>query len=204
MGKALEGQARQGLPHDQGLHPRPRQGGGHAACSKIASPPEDRSPRPLAVPRGHLRQRPRPGSSPRAACWRRWTQARRQGKVRFVGFTGHKDPAIHLKMLSHGYPVRHRADAAELPSTRRFRSFEQRVLPEVKARHRGAGHEEHGRHRRDHPPGRGYARRSPAVRHEPSGRDHCLRHRLDGGPGARSRNRPRISATVCPGDGVTS
>jgi hypothetical protein len=27
--------------------------------------------------------------------------AQQQGKVRWVGFTGHKDPAIHLKMLSH-------------------------------------------------------------------------------------------------------
>src|SRR4029079_6201234 len=31
-------------------------------------------------------------------------EAKRQGKVRFVGFTGHKHPALHLKMLSHGYP----------------------------------------------------------------------------------------------------
>jgi uncharacterized protein len=60
-------------------------------------------------------------------------QARRDGKVRFVGFTGHKDPAIHLKMLAHDYPF----DACQLPlnvfdST--FRSFEQRVLPELIAR----------------------------------------------------------------------
>src|ERR1700756_2242574 len=30
--------------------------------------------------------------------------AKQQGKVRFIGFTGHKDPAIHLKMLSHDFP----------------------------------------------------------------------------------------------------
>src|SRR5687768_4429899 len=30
-------------------------------------------------------------------------QAKRQGKVRFVGFTGHKSPAIHLKMLKTGF-----------------------------------------------------------------------------------------------------
>ena len=41
-------------------------------------------------------------------------EAKKQGKVRFVGFTGHKDPVIHLKMLSHNFPFRHRADAAEL------------------------------------------------------------------------------------------
>ena len=31
-------------------------------------------------------------------------RAKRDGKVRFVGFTGHKDPEIHLRMLSFGYP----------------------------------------------------------------------------------------------------
>ena len=41
-------------------------------------------------------------------------QAKKQGKVRFVGFTGHKDPRIHLKMLSHNFPVRYGADAFEL------------------------------------------------------------------------------------------
>ena len=31
-------------------------------------------------------------------------QAKKQGKVRFVGFTGHKDPDIHLKMIRTGWP----------------------------------------------------------------------------------------------------
>jgi predicted aldo/keto reductase-like oxidoreductase len=60
-------------------------------------------------------------------------QARREGKVRFVGFTGHKDPAIHLKMLSHDYPF----DTCQLPLNcldATFRSFEQRVLPELLSR----------------------------------------------------------------------
>ena len=38
-------------------------------------------------------------------------QAKKQGKVRFVGFTGHKDPAIHLKMLSHDFPF----DTVQMP-----------------------------------------------------------------------------------------
>ena len=42
-------------------------------------------------------------------------QAKQQGKVRFIGFTGHKDPSIHLKMLVAQFPVRHCADATELP-----------------------------------------------------------------------------------------
>ena len=38
-------------------------------------------------------------------------QAKQQGKVRFVGFTGHKDPGIHLKMLEMGYPF----DTVQMP-----------------------------------------------------------------------------------------
>ncbi len=57
-------------------------------------------------------------------------QAKREGKVRFVGFTGHKHPDIHLRMLSRGFPF----DACQFPLNvfdATFRSFEQRVLPEV-------------------------------------------------------------------------
>lgn len=57
-------------------------------------------------------------------------RAKRAGKVRFVGFTGHKDPAIHLKMLSYKYPF----DTVQMPLNcfdATFRSFEQRVLPEL-------------------------------------------------------------------------
>jgi predicted aldo/keto reductase-like oxidoreductase len=55
-------------------------------------------------------------------------KAKQQGKVRFIGFTGHKDPDIHLKMLVHNYPF----DTCQLPLNcfdASFRSFEQRVLP---------------------------------------------------------------------------
>ena len=55
-------------------------------------------------------------------------EAKEQGKVRFIGFTGHKDPAIHLKMLSHRFPF----DTCQLPLNcfdGTFRSFEQDVLP---------------------------------------------------------------------------
>ncbi len=57
-------------------------------------------------------------------------QARREGKVRFIGFTGHKDPAIHLEMLSHDFSF----DACQLPLNcfdATFRSFEQQVLPQL-------------------------------------------------------------------------
>jgi predicted aldo/keto reductase-like oxidoreductase len=57
-------------------------------------------------------------------------RARQQGKVRFVGFTGHKDPALHLEMLAHDYAW----DSCQLPLNcfdASFRSFERRVLPEL-------------------------------------------------------------------------
>ena len=59
--------------------------------------------------------------------------AKRQGKVRFVGFTGHKDPSIHLKMLSHNFPF----DTVQMPLNcldATFRGFETNVLPEVNRR----------------------------------------------------------------------
>lgn len=60
-------------------------------------------------------------------------KAKKEGKVRFTGFTGHKDPAIHLKMLAHDFPF----DACQLPLgvfDASFRSFEQQVLPELNRR----------------------------------------------------------------------
>src|SRR5271154_6542302 len=57
-------------------------------------------------------------------------EAKKQGKVRFVGFTGHKSPAIHLKMLAHNYPF----DTVQMPLNcfdATYRSFEQQVLPEL-------------------------------------------------------------------------
>ncbi len=61
------------------------------------------------------------------------TEAKKAGKVRFVGFTGHKDPAIHLEMLRRNYPF----DTCQLPLNpfdATFRSFEQQVLPELTKR----------------------------------------------------------------------
>src|SRR5262249_51384854 len=57
-------------------------------------------------------------------------EAKKQGKVRYVGFTGHKHPDIHLKMLAHDYPF----DAVQMPLNpfdATYRSFEKHVLPEV-------------------------------------------------------------------------
>ncbi len=55
-------------------------------------------------------------------------EARQQGKVRFIGFTGHKHPQIHLKMLAHDFPF----DTCQMPLNvfdGTYRSFEREVLP---------------------------------------------------------------------------
>ncbi len=60
-------------------------------------------------------------------------EAKKQGKVRLIGFTGHKDPEIHLKMLSHDFPF----DTVQMPLNccdATFRSFETHVLPEANRR----------------------------------------------------------------------
>ena len=60
-------------------------------------------------------------------------RAKKQGKVRFVGFTGHKEPAIHLEMIRRGYPF----DSVQMPLNcldATFHSFEKQVLPELNRR----------------------------------------------------------------------
>ena len=62
--------------------------------------------------------------------------AKKQGKVRFIGFTGHKNPEYHLKMLSKPFAW----DAIQMPLNvldAHFRSFERRVLPEAAKRQLG-------------------------------------------------------------------
>ncbi len=60
-------------------------------------------------------------------------EAKKAGKVRYVGFTGHKNPAIHLKMLSYDYPF----DSVQMPLNAfdaSYRSFQKYVLPEINKR----------------------------------------------------------------------
>jgi predicted aldo/keto reductase-like oxidoreductase len=61
-------------------------------------------------------------------------EARQAGKIRFIGFTGHKDPRIHLYMLevarAHGFVF----DTVQMPLNvmdAHYRSFEHLVLPEL-------------------------------------------------------------------------
>src|SRR6476646_6178490 len=62
------------------------------------------------------------------------SEARKAGKLRYIGFTGHKDPRIHLYMLEvakqHGF----RFDTVQMPLNvmdAHYRSFEKLALPEL-------------------------------------------------------------------------
>lgn len=55
-------------------------------------------------------------------------KAKEQGKVRYIGFTGHKSPAIHKRMLDQGFPW----DTLQMPVNvldAHYESFEREILP---------------------------------------------------------------------------
>jgi aryl-alcohol dehydrogenase-like predicted oxidoreductase len=59
-------------------------------------------------------------------------EARKAGKIRYIGFTGHKDPFIHLRMLDTAAKNQFHFDAVQMPLNvmdAHFRSFEDQVLP---------------------------------------------------------------------------
>jgi aryl-alcohol dehydrogenase-like predicted oxidoreductase len=61
-------------------------------------------------------------------------EARKAGKVRYVGFTGHKDPRIHLHMLEVARENGFSFDTVQMPLNvmdAHYRSFEKLVLPEL-------------------------------------------------------------------------
>ncbi len=58
--------------------------------------------------------------------------AKKAGKVRYIGFTGHKSPDIHLKMLETAFARQFHFDAVQMPLNvmdAHYNSFEKRVLP---------------------------------------------------------------------------
>jgi predicted aldo/keto reductase-like oxidoreductase len=58
--------------------------------------------------------------------------AQKAGKLRFIGFTGHKDPAIHLHMLDLAERNHFKFDTVQMPLNvmdAHFRSFQHEVLP---------------------------------------------------------------------------
>jgi predicted aldo/keto reductase-like oxidoreductase len=58
--------------------------------------------------------------------------ARKQGKIRYIGFTGHKSPDIHLRMLETAFAHEFTFDAVQMPLNvmdAHYDSFEKKVLP---------------------------------------------------------------------------
>jgi predicted aldo/keto reductase-like oxidoreductase len=59
-------------------------------------------------------------------------EAKKAGKIRYIGFTGHKSPDIHLKMLETGFAHQFTFDAVQMPLNvmdAHYNSFEKKVLP---------------------------------------------------------------------------
>jgi predicted aldo/keto reductase-like oxidoreductase len=58
--------------------------------------------------------------------------AKQAGKVRYIGFTGHKDPVVHLRMLDMAKAHNFHFDAVQMPLNvmdAHFRSFQEQVVP---------------------------------------------------------------------------
>ncbi len=58
--------------------------------------------------------------------------AKKAGKIRYIGFTGHKDPVVHLRTLELAAQHLFRFDAVQMPLNlmdAHFRSFAKKVLP---------------------------------------------------------------------------
>lgn len=67
-------------------------------------------------------------------------EAKRAGKIRYIGFTGHKDPRIHLYMLQVAEEMGQEFDAVQMPLNvmdAHYRSFEKMVLPVLQKRNIG-------------------------------------------------------------------
>jgi len=67
-------------------------------------------------------------------------EAKKAGKVRYIGFTGHKDPAVHLRMLEVAAQNGFHFDAAQMPLNlldAHFRSFARLVVPKLVAQGTG-------------------------------------------------------------------
>ena len=67
-------------------------------------------------------------------CIEALQDAQKAGKLKFIGFTGHKDPEIHLAMLKTAEAHKFRFDTVQMPLNvmdAHYRSFEKMVLPKL-------------------------------------------------------------------------
>ncbi len=61
-------------------------------------------------------------------------EAKKAGKIRYIGFTGHKDPVVHLRMLEVAAQNKFHFDSAQMPINvldYSFRSFRHQVVPKL-------------------------------------------------------------------------
>ena len=61
-------------------------------------------------------------------------EAKKAGKIRYIGFTGHKDPLVHLRMLEVAQAHNFHFDTAQMPLNildAQFRSFAHNVVPKL-------------------------------------------------------------------------
>jgi len=61
-------------------------------------------------------------------------EAKKAGKIRFIGFTGHKDPVVHLRMLEIAAQHQFHFDSCQMPLNPmdyHFRSFAHQVVPKL-------------------------------------------------------------------------
>jgi aryl-alcohol dehydrogenase-like predicted oxidoreductase len=64
-------------------------------------------------------------------------EAKKAGKIRFIGFTGHKDPAVHLRMIELADQHKFHFDSAQMPINildYSFKSFRHQVVPKMQER----------------------------------------------------------------------
>ncbi len=62
--------------------------------------------------------------------------AQKAGKIRYIGFTGHKDPAIHLRTFEIAQQHKFHFDTVQMPINvldAQFRSFNKQVIPVARA-----------------------------------------------------------------------
>jgi predicted aldo/keto reductase-like oxidoreductase len=65
-------------------------------------------------------------------------EAKKAGKIRYIGFTGHKSPDIHLQMLRTAAAHKFHFDSVQMPLNvmdAHYNSFEKKVLPELVRQH---------------------------------------------------------------------
>ena len=123
-------------------------------------------------------------------------EARKAGKVRYIGFTGHKDPRIHLAMLAKPFEW----DTCQMPVNVldvHYRSFQKQVVPVCLKKKVGViGMKGFGGGNGIAAAGRADGERGLPVRAQPAGGVAGRRHDDDGAAARERRAGPRVQAAV--------